>query len=570
MSDSDSNAATSEVVEDQQQEAATPEVVQETPTEKSNADADKKQNDEDRKKQEEDDKDTCCCIFLNFPKLGVWGVIWTFLWPIFALAVMIIFAVSFNDSTTNCFKPVFLAAGLDPIFKLLLALFIIAIIITAFLYFYDLYLFSCFSKEQPEIYVKAREGKSWWPADMDPGRDLEMMKKHDDHESDKSRDRDHQGVCVDLPTKPIGMFGKMIAYCEWKYFRVKRVPGVSFYHVQGALEMLISDILALSIVVSVSVGLGFINVSGILVMAKSVASIVRHLVTDLLCTNCNTCKKALTCCDLATKCKDCAKKCCKTDCLKCDCLKKCSCDCLKKCKCDCLKCEMNCCKRDVDCKHFKMRCRNCSWSYTKRKVTEFKKETMTTKKARECVTASPACSLLSIALLISTGILAACCAIHTVGLEEWTLGGGVSNLRLHPSFPYVAGMNFLQLNVTHLNGAPVSTTSLDFSCPMSLIPFEGEASCSNPTPVTGTDALLSKKLFRTGSKAYLQVDCTSGGSTSTLFQSEISSDLLACVTSGFPCRLVVASPPNVGCGSSFNGTVYDFITINSLQVCSLL
>jgi hypothetical protein len=343
--------------------------------------------------KEDDNKNTCCCVFVNFPLLGVWGLLWTFIWPIFALVVMILFATSL-DSMQNCFKPSFLDGGLSSIFNLLLALLAISIIVTAVLFFYDMYLFGAFSRELPEMYVKARAGTltDLLPdAPSRPGlKDVELAQmgyvevsspvdvessKGNEAQSNDPKDRE-KAKNPDLPTSPVGCLGKMIAYCEWKFYRVKRIPSLSFYHVQGGFDLVISDILSLAIAVSFCVGVGFINVSGLLVIIKSVISVVRHLVSDLFCTNGNIVKKTLGCCGVPRKCVDCLKKSC--DCLKkckCDCLKNCKCDCLKNCKCDCLKkCKLDCCSKDIDCRHFKLRCRNVSFQNAKKKVSDAKKK----------------------------------------------------------------------------------------------------------------------------------------------------------------------------------------------------
>jgi hypothetical protein len=429
------------------------------------------------------------------------------------------------------------------------------------------------------MYVKARAGTltDLLPdAPSRPGlKDVELSElgytgldssNGNEAQSDDPKDRE-KAKNPDLPTSPVGVLGKMIAYCEWKFYRVKRIPSLSFYHVQGGFDLVISDILSLAIVVSVCVGVGFVNVSGLLVLIKSVTSVVRHLIGDLFCTGGNIVKKTLGCCGIPRKCIDCLKKSC--ECLKkcnCDCLKKCKCDCLKNCKCDCLKkCKMDCCSKDIDCRHFKVRCRNISFQNAKKKASDAKKS-VTVPKCKDCLISSPLCTAVSLALLVSTSVLAACCAVQTVGERAWTLGGGVSNLELHPSFPLVSGTSHFILNLTLVDGLPTNTIC-DVTQVVSVVPFQGSSTYELLACNTGgTSISLTKKFFRTGAKAYLQVDAMTGGCEATLFTSEV--DLLPCV--GNPvCRIPVVAKSVDFCGR-FQGTVFDEFFVSTLRVCSLV
>jgi hypothetical protein len=166
-------------------------------------------------------------------------------------------------------------------------------------------------------------------------------------------------------------------------------------------------------------------------------------------------------------------------------------------------------------------------------------------------------------------VLAACCAVHTVGEKAWALGGGVSNLELHPSFPLVSGSSHFILNLTLIDALPANTVC-DVTQLVSMVPFHGSSVYELAACNAGSTSIsLTKKLFRSGARAYLQVDAKAADCEATLFMSEI--DLLQCV--GNPACNSLVLPvvtQNVDFCGRFQGTVFDEFAISSLRVCSLV
>jgi len=214
--------------------------------------------------------------------------------------------------------------------------------------------------------------------------------------------------------------------------------------------------------------------------------------------------------------------------------------------------------RNLSCKRLKLRCGKC-W-----------KDCSIDKAVKVSLSASPVCTALSVALAISTSILAACCAIHaTVSLTgiPWT----IDSISIHPSFPLITGIHNLEINVTSVDDIPVSISSLEYSKSMSLVPFVDSFESSLPTyTVNGTSLELTTKMVRAAGKLYIQLDGVYGTYSATIFQIDISTSLISCVSQGLPCNVAISSSVAADFTTRIRAAYSAHLNINTLGICSII